>query len=108
MLVVCVHCLGLLHRYPVAVDEGKIVSKAFPTLTIPHTFVVGGDGVIAWHGLCIDVECTLAIQKALSRLPPETIESSTSQHSASSALAAASPQNERQSLTEVAVVENDE
>ena len=96
-------------RYPVAVDEEKIVSKAFPTLTIPHTFVVGGDGVIAWHGLCIDIECTLAIQKALSNLPPG---SSVSEQSATAnqpdhAPAAESSQNASQPLSDVAVENNE-
>jgi len=55
-------------RYPVAVDDDqRRVNKAFPTLTIPHTFVVGADGVIVWHGLCIDMECGRMIEQALNK-----------------------------------------
>lgn len=56
---------GSNYTFPCAVDEGAVVNAVYPKPYIPYAYVIGKDGLVAWHGHSAGVE--VEVERALLR-----------------------------------------
>jgi hypothetical protein len=60
--------LGADFTYPVALDRSKHVAVAYPRSTIPHAYIIGVDGNVAWSGHPNNLDAAIEVALAKAKM----------------------------------------